>query len=213
MMVEMNQGISVPDPNHKQPLGGRVPWLGNPGLIAEYAEITEMIHLYGSLASIELVPVKQMLTPGFVVATQSTKEQIRELIEEYTDAADFCLKAGFDMIMIHGAHGNVPSMFFSKKHNRRKDEYGGSFSNRCRFGEELLEAIRSKVGDKLAIDYRISAQEMAEGGMEIQETLDYAKRIEDKIDLLHISRGFIHTVMNQTLFNAVKMGHALAMDL
>lgn len=182
--------VGVSDIN-KQPLGGRIPCLSNAGLIAEYAEITEMMHLHGVLASIELVPVKQMLTPGNVVATQSTKEQIRELMEEYADAADFCLKAGFDMIMIHGAHGNVPSMFFSEKYNKRTDEYGGSFENRCRFGEELLETIRLKVGDKLAIEYRISGEELTKGGTTLQETLEYTKRIQDKIDLLHVSRGIL----------------------
>ncbi|WP_243110029.1 FAD-dependent oxidoreductase [Clostridium sp. E02] len=182
--------VGVSDIN-KQPLGGKVPWLANPGLISEYAEITEIMHIYGCLASIELVPVRQMLSPGFAVATQSSREEIRELIDEYAKAADFCLKAGFDMIMIHGGHGNVPGMFFSEKYNKRNDEYGGSFENRCRFGEELLDAVRREVGDKLAIEYRISAEELTADGMGIEETLNYTKKIQDKIDLLHISRGLL----------------------
>ena len=85
------------------------------------------------------------------------------------------------MIMIHGGHGNVPGMFFSEKYNKRNDEYGGSFEKRCRFGEELLDAVRREVGDKLSIEYRISAEELTADGMGIEETLNYAKKFRIKL--------------------------------
>jgi NADPH-dependent 2,4-dienoyl-CoA reductase/sulfur reductase-like enzyme len=54
---------------------------------------------------------------------------------------------------------------------------------------EVLEAIRAEVGDKLAIEYRISAIDMVPGSPDIQEVIEFAKVIQDKIDLLHVSRG------------------------
>lgn len=164
---------------------------GSDFYIPDLADMAEVIHTHDSLASIELVSTKYMLTPPEIVVNESSKKEIQELIERFANAAFRCMIAGFDMVMIHGAHGNVPAMFFSAKYNKRTDEYGGSFENRCRFGEELLSAIRQKVGNKLAIEYRISAEELLDGFSQIDETLAYAKRIQDKVDLFHVSRGLL----------------------
>ena len=94
------------------------------------------------------------------------------------------------MVLIHGAHCQLPALLFSKVFNRRTDQYGPqSFENRCRFAVEILDAIRAEVGDKLAIEYRISAIDMVPGSPDIQEVIEFAKVIQDKIDLLHVSRG------------------------
>ncbi|MBR6812664.1 MAG: FAD-dependent oxidoreductase, partial [Oscillospiraceae bacterium] len=118
-------------------------------------------------------------------------EEVKNIIKAFTDAADLGVQCGFDVIMIHGGHGNVPSMFFSPLFNKRTDCYGGSFENRCRFGIELLDSIRARIGNSAAIEYRISAEEMLEGYTTFEETLEYAKVIKDKIDLLHVSRGLL----------------------
>jgi len=165
--------------------------VGNPLCIADLADIAELIHRYDALASIEIVHGTYMITPQDIVVNQSSKEEIKHIIKLYADAAERCMLAGFDMVMIHGGHGNVPAMFFSSQYNKRTDEYGGSFENRCRFGEELIDSIREKVGDRLAIDYRISAEELTEEGSKLDETLEFAKRIQDKVDIMHISRGVL----------------------
>ena len=100
--------------------------------------------------------------------------------------------AGMDMIMIHGAHGHVISQFFSPRINLRSDAYGGTAENRARLVKEILEAIREKVADKLAIEYRISADELVSGGLRVEEQLQFAKMIQDKIDLLHVSAGNLY---------------------
>ncbi len=181
-------GISSVD---EQSSGVPITNAGNSLYISDLADLAEVIHRYGALASIELVSGQYMLTSPDIVATESSKEEIKHIIELYANAAERCMIAGFDMIMIHGGHGNVPAMFFSKKHNQRIDEYGGNFENRCRFGKELLGAIREKVGNRLAIEYRISGEELSEGGSELEETLEYAKQIQDKVDMMHVSRGLL----------------------
>lgn len=158
---------------------------------ADYVELTEMMHQFDCKISMQLVPSRQMLTPGHIVANESTHDDIRELCSQYADAAKNCMDAGFDMVLIHGGHGNVPSMFFSRRHNHRTDEYGGSLENRARFAVELLTAIREKCGDGIGIEYRLSAEEIIEGGTTIEETLEFAKLIQDKVDLIHVSRGLL----------------------
>ena len=120
---------------------------------------------------------------------EMTQGMIDDVIDSFATAAERCLYAGLEMIMLHGAHGHLISQFLSPNHNKRVDEYGGSLENRARFVLELLAEIRKRVGNRIAIEYRISATDKDPGGMGEEETLEFAKMIEDKIDLLHVSTG------------------------
>lgn len=116
---------------------------------------------------------------------------INKTIREYADAAGRCKDSGFKMVMIHGAHGMLPSQFLSPYVNRRVDRYGGSFENRARFCIELLEAVRKRVGENFIIEYRISADELVEGGMKLDDVIRFVNMIKDKIDILHVSAGIL----------------------
>ncbi|AVQ95574.1 hypothetical protein DRA42_04600 [Ethanoligenens harbinense] len=139
-----------------------------------------MIHESGAAASIELAYAKYMLGPADMVVNNSTTEEIRQAVGTYVQSAVNCMRAGFDMIMIHGGHGNVPARFFSTAINYRSDEYGGSLRNCARFATELLEKIREAVGQAIAIEYRISAEELVPDGTGMAETQEFVKLIEDK---------------------------------
>lgn len=116
---------------------------------------------------------------------------INKTVQDYADAVKRCQDSGFKMVMIHGAHGMLPSQFLSPYVNKRVDRYGGSFENRARFCVEMLEAIRRKVGDQFILEYRISADELVEGGMQVDEVIAFVKMIKDKIDILHVSVGML----------------------
>lgn len=123
--------------------------------------------------------------------TEMNQDMINAVIDNYANAVYRCLRAGFEMIMVHGAHGHLIAQFVSPYSNKRVDGYGGSLENRARFAIEVLTAVRKKVGNKLAIEYRISANELVPGGMEEEETIEFVKLIEDKIALLHVSAGIL----------------------
>ena len=110
--------------------------LGTDKCINGLERLAEAIHRYGAKASIELSHHVQDSPMDL------TLEQIKMLIHSYAEAAYRCMVAGMDMIMIHGAHGHLPSQFFSPKRNFRTDAYGGTMKNRARFILEILEAIR-----------------------------------------------------------------------
>ncbi len=190
--------------------------LGDDSVIAGLSLLAEAVHRYGAKISIELshggrmilnrrqnpigpspIPCKreelmaQMEGRRVNPVVEMDQDMIDRVIENYAAAAERCLKAGFEMIMIHGAHGNLLAQFLSPYSNKRRDRYGGSLENRARFPIEVLSAIRKRVGDRLAIEYRISASEMVPGGMEPEETIEFVKMIEDKIDLLHVSAGLL----------------------
>ena len=165
---------------------GHILNLGIDRTVSALNRLVEAIQRYGAKASIELTyfdPSKQYSPDDF------TTEQLKIIIESYAKAAYRCLYAGMDMIMIHGGHGHLISQFLSPRKNHHADAYGGGFENRARFATEVLEAIRDKVGDGLAIEYRISAAELVPGGLTIEEQLEFVKSIQDKIDLIHVSVG------------------------
>ncbi|MBP2655865.1 MAG: FAD-dependent oxidoreductase [Firmicutes bacterium] len=116
---------------------------------------------------------------------------INQTVNDYAEAAGRCKDSGFKMVMIHGAHGMLPGQFLSPYVNKRVDRYGGSFENRARFCIELLEAVRRRVGENFIIEYRISADELVDGGMHIEEVIRFVKMIKDKIDILHVSVGML----------------------
>ena len=151
--------------------------------------LAEPIQRYGAKASIELTYHDYFVHHS---PTEMTLEEIKRLIDAHANAAYRCLIAGMDMIMVHTAHGHLVSQFLSPKNNYRTDAYGGSFKNRARFAIEILEAIRNKVGDRLAIEYRISGDELAPDGLTLEEQLEFSRMIQDKIDLIHVSAGKLY---------------------
>jgi 2,4-dienoyl-CoA reductase-like NADH-dependent reductase (Old Yellow Enzyme family)/thioredoxin reductase len=169
-------------------------------IVTYLSEWCEAVKRYGARACVELIPIASYFgthevessvgIPMEIDCNLLSLEELQEFVADYAKAARNVLKAEGDMVLIHGAHCQLPALLFSKVFNRRTDHYGPqSFENRCRFAVEILEAIRAEVGDKLAIEYRISAIDMVPGSPDIQEVIEFAKIIQDKIDLLHISRG------------------------
>ncbi|TKW10648.1 hypothetical protein SEVIR_6G179600v4 [Setaria viridis] len=78
--------------------------------------------------------------------------EIPEIVEQYRQSAINAIKAGFDGIEIHGAHGYLIDQFLKDGINDRTDEYGGSLSNRCRFLLEVTRAVVSAIGaDRVAV--------------------------------------------------------------
>ena len=127
---------------------------------------------------------------------EMSKQKIEETVQKYADASLRCKKAGMQMLIFHGAHGNLLAQFFSPFFNRRTDEYGGSIRNRARFAVEVLDATRKAVGEDFVIEYRISADEFAEGHTHFPETLQFIDIIKDKVDILHVSGG-LHDTMGE----------------
>lgn len=119
------------------------------------------------------------------------QKDIDTIVQQFSDCADRLMRAGFDAIMIHAAHGNLITQFLSPASNTRIDWYGGSLENRMRFPLEVLEAVHARVGGKMAIDCRISAEERIQGGMPIEEVIEFLKRAEKYLDKVHVSTGLI----------------------
>ena len=191
---------------------GRLINLTNPGVLANLTNAARAIKRHGALASIELNhsgmlsefdvasdlrsgdglshwgPVDCILPSGDRVIGM-TKDMIAETVEKWAKGAELCKRAGFDMVMLHAGHGWLIHQFLSPLTNTRADEYGGSFENRARLALEIIDAVRAAVGPGFPIEVRFSAMENAAGGVTMESAIAFAKLIEGKVDILHVSAG------------------------
>ena len=117
-------------------------------------------------------------------------EEIKNLIQDFKNAAIRAVEAGFDLIEIHAAHGYLVHQFLSPLSNVRTDEYGGSFENRIRFLLEIVDEINAVLDENHPLFVRISGTEYAENGWDIEESVELSNILkEKKVDLVDVSSG------------------------
>ena len=115
---------------------------------------------------------------------------IQRLLELFSQAAERVKKAGFDAVMIHGAHGYLISSFLSPLTNRRQDEYGGSQERRTRFAVEVVKAIRQAVGKDFPIFFRMNGADFLPGGLTIEHAKVTAPLLESAgVDVVSVGSG------------------------
>lgn len=73
-------------------------------------------------------------------------EEVKQIVQDYKQAAINAIEAGFDGVELHGAFGYLPNQFLVESANQRTDEYGGSIENRSRFVVEVMQAMVDAIG-------------------------------------------------------------------
>jgi 2,4-dienoyl-CoA reductase-like NADH-dependent reductase (Old Yellow Enzyme family) len=115
---------------------------------------------------------------------------IERVTQAFAAAAQRAVKAGFDVVEIHAAHGYLLHEFLSPLSNQRADAYGGSFENRIRFLVETVDAVRSVLPAEMPLFVRISATEWTEGGWDVDDSVALARVLEEHgVDLIDTSSG------------------------
>lgn len=115
---------------------------------------------------------------------------INSVVQAFEDAARRALKAGFKVLEIHSAHGYLLHEFLSPLSNRRQDQYGGSLENRMRLVLRVAERLRRLMPNEFPLFVRISATDWAEGGWDIEQSVELAKRLKEVgVDLIDVSSG------------------------
>ncbi|MFI7342873.1 NADH:flavin oxidoreductase/NADH oxidase [Streptomyces sp. NPDC050085] len=126
------------------------------------------------------------------VPTELTVDGIKEIVQQFADAARRALDAGFQVAEIHGAHGYLVGQFLSPHSNKRTDAYGGSYENRTRFALEVTDAVRAVWPDELPLFFRISATDWLEDGegWSADDTVRFATELQAHgVDLIDVSTG------------------------
>jgi len=184
-----------------------------PGL----SELTEAVHHHGSCIALQLhhagretfaafagaPPEAPSPIPSVVLkqpCEEMSRDRIREVIAAYAQGARRAEEAGFDAVEVHGAHGYLIGQFLSPFSNQRTDEFGGSDENRARFAIEIIKAIRSEISADYPVIFRLSAEELVQGGY----TLDFSSWLAPRLvtagaDALHVSIGVYSTPGNLSI--------------
>jgi 2,4-dienoyl-CoA reductase-like NADH-dependent reductase (Old Yellow Enzyme family) len=118
------------------------------------------------------------------------RDGLRDIRKAFAEAAKRAARMDLDAVQIHGAHGYLLHQFLSPLSNKRDDDYGGSLENRIRFPLEVFEAVRAAFPSERPVTVRLSGTDWAEGGWTIDETVAFAKVLEQRgCSAIHVSSG------------------------
>jgi 2,4-dienoyl-CoA reductase (NADPH2) len=169
--------------------GGLV--LNSPDQLAEHRLITSAVHEAGGQIVLQILHAGRYSKVAECVSPSPGKARINifppralgtdevwETIESFARTAVLAKEAGYVGVEIMGSEGYLINEFTAAITNHREDEFGGSFDGRIRFPLEIVKAVRSKVGPEFMVIYRISSIDLMEGGMTAEETVEFARRVE-----------------------------------
>jgi 2,4-dienoyl-CoA reductase-like NADH-dependent reductase (Old Yellow Enzyme family) len=137
-------------------------------------------------------PTAEPVAPGWLVPRQLTTEECRAMPATWARAARNAVKAGFDVIEVHMAHGYLLASFLSPVSNTRNDEYGGDRSGRMRLPLEIVEAIRREMPDTMPLFVRVSSVDGTKEGWNMDDTVVLARELKARgVDVIDCSSGGI----------------------
>jgi 2,4-dienoyl-CoA reductase-like NADH-dependent reductase (Old Yellow Enzyme family) len=176
------------------------------------AELADDVHAHGAAAMIQIThlgrrtswakadwlpilapsPVREPAHRAWPKAMEDW--DIARVVAAYADGAERARAAGLDGIEIE-AYGHLIDQFWSPATNRREDAYGGSLENRMRFGNQVIEAIRTRLGPDFVVGIRMVCDEQVEQGLTREDGLEIARRLAGagQIDFVNVIRGHIDT--------------------
>lgn len=109
------------------------------------------------------------------IPSEIMPRQMESVLAEFVAATKRGILAGFDWLELHCAHGYLLSSFISPLTNQRKDEFGGSLENRCRFPLEVFKAMREVWPAEKPMSVRISANDWVPGGLTPEDATEVAR--------------------------------------
>lgn len=169
--------------------------------IPALARIVDACHQYGAKVGIQIAhagrkaeDAAEPVAPSAIPFDENSKtprelstEEVKDMVEKFRMAVGRAVKAGVDVIELHGAHGYLIHQFTSSFTNKRTDEYG---QERTKFGKEVIQAAKSEMPEDMPLIMRISAREYVEGGYGINESIEFSRVFQQAgVDMFHISAG------------------------
>lgn len=111
---------------------------------------------------------------------EMTVEDIQRVIAAFAQAAERAVRAGFDVIEIHAAHGYLIHQFHSPLSNKRDDEWGGDDERRLRFPLAVAEAVRAVVPSHVALGARITSTDFDDNGLSVDDAVRLAGELKTR---------------------------------
>ncbi len=125
-----------------------------------------------------VAPSPLPVSDGWHVPHAATKAEIAGIVAAFEAATRRAVRAGFDVVEIHAAHGYLLHAFLSPWSNKRSDEYGGDAKGRMRLPLEVARAVRTAWPEERPLFVRVSATDYVEGGLTLDDTVVFAKELK-----------------------------------
>ena len=133
--------------------------------------------------------------PIWKVPKEATLEDIELIKTAFVDSTKRAVKAGFELIELHFAHGYLISTFLSPITNKRTDKYGGSLENRMRLALEIVQEVRKVLPEELPLAVRVSVTDYVENGWDVEQTIEFCKELKKlNVDFVDCSSGGVAVV-------------------
>ncbi|KAH7462843.1 NADH-dependent flavin oxidoreductase [Fusarium oxysporum f. sp. matthiolae] len=146
----------------------------------------------------------------------ASKEEIKGIVADFTHAAEFLYKSGFNGAQLHAAHGYLLSQFLSRRTNNRTDEYGGSVANRARIIVEIVSSIRSKMptSSGFILGVKLNSVEFDEKGFTPEECGELCELLEKEcqFDFVELSGGTYEDMAFEHKRDSTKKREAFFLD-
>ena len=126
-----------------------------------------------------LAPSALPYTAKSQIPREMTREDMQRVREEFVSAARRADTAGFDLLLLHMAHGYLLASFLSPLSNQRTDEYGGALENRLRFPLEVFDAVRAIWPREKPLGVVLNADDCAPGGYTIEDAVAVARILKE----------------------------------
>jgi 2,4-dienoyl-CoA reductase-like NADH-dependent reductase (Old Yellow Enzyme family) len=147
--------------------------------------------------------------PNWHVPREMTREDMDRVRENFVAAAKRAIRAGIDMIELHGAHGYLLHSFVSPVSNKRTDDYGGELAARLRYPLEIAKAVRAVMPRGMPLGARITGNDWVEGGLTGADAAAFAETLKGAgVDFVCISSGGISADARPTMLPGMNVRFA-----
>lgn len=127
---------------------------------------------------------------GAPIPKVMTVAEIKQMVQDFANAAKNAMDAGFDGVEFDGNNGLLHDQFVQDVTNQRDDEYGGSIENRSRFTYETVKAVADAIGSE-RVGYRMSPWSTF-WGMRMKNPIPQFTNVIKKLQEIGI--GHIHLI-------------------
>ncbi len=121
---------------------------------------------------------------GYEMPKRMEVADIEEIKLGFAKTAEHVKQGGLDGIELKAGHDGILRQFISPKYNKRDDKYGGSTENRVRLVNEIVEAIRNRVGEEFPVGIRFTLDEMEDGGYDYEYATEVIRHLHPSLDFL-----------------------------
>ncbi|WAH36101.1 NADH:flavin oxidoreductase/NADH oxidase [Alicyclobacillus dauci] len=170
--------------------------------IPAFAKVIDAVHSHGAKIGIQIAhagrkaeDAAEPVAPsairfngeGYKTPRALSTDEVKRMVEKFAAGARRAVKAGVDVIEIHGAHGYLIHQFQSPYTNQRTDEYG---SDLARFGSEVVQAMKSEMPSDMPLLLRVSAVEYVDEGYGVAHAIEICRAYQKAgVDMFHVSSG------------------------